>query len=298
MRKKTKITLLVVAAVLLVLIVGIAIYLGIYYRADDTALAALASDDVVRVNQKEQYVSFEPEEPEVGLIFYPGGKVEHTAYAPLMRALAERGVLCVVVEMPFRLAVFDVNKADCVRGDFPQIRCWYMAGHSLGGSMAANYVANHSDSFQGLILLAAYSTTDLSGSGLDVLSVFGDQDEVMNRKKYEKYRGNLPADMDERIISGGNHAQFGSYGPQSGDGEARITAQEQVQITADLIVEFMNIKARTVWSGLCAFRGIRYAFFFRTTKATATASTATTAIAIIQIKELLLSSQSSQGSEG
>jgi len=54
-------------------------------------------------------------------IFYPGGKVEHTAYVPLLRACAERGILCVLVQMPCNLAVLNVNGADGIRERFSEI---------------------------------------------------------------------------------------------------------------------------------------------------------------------------------
>ncbi len=82
-----------------------------------------------------------------GLIFYPGGKVEYTAYQPLMAACAERDILCVLVEMPFNLAVFDINAADGIQEQYPEVGHWYIGGHSLGGSMAASYLSKHTEKF-------------------------------------------------------------------------------------------------------------------------------------------------------
>lgn len=239
MSKRMKITLIIVAAVLLAAVAGLGIYVGIYYHADDTAVAALTSGEGVTVVQEKDLVAFLPEDPVAGFLFYPGGKVEHTAYAPMLRALAQRGILCVVVEMPFRLAVLDMDAADGIQERYPQVRDWYIGGHSLGGSMAASYVADNTKGFRGLILLAAYSTEDLSGMDLEVISLYGDRDGVLDMGKYEKYRGNLPGDTVETVIEGGNHAFFGSYGSQKGDGEATISPQEQVRITVDLLAQAM-----------------------------------------------------------
>jgi len=41
-------------------------------------------------------------------------------------------------------------------------------------------------------------------------------------------------------IEGGNHAQFGSYGPQPGDNEATISAQEQLDQTVEAIALLMR----------------------------------------------------------
>ena len=99
--------------------------------------------------------------------------------------------------------------------------------------MAASYAAKHPDLFQGLILLAAYSTEDLRDSGLSVLSVYGSEDGVLNRKKYDVYRENLPENTLEVVLDGGNHAGFGSYGEQDGDGKAKITQEIQRKLTVD-----------------------------------------------------------------
>lgn len=236
MKKRLKITLLVVAVLLLALGIGWGAYVSDYYHADETAMAAMAGSDTVTVLQVDNMMAFVPEEPAAGFIFYPGGKVEYTAYAPLMLALAERGVLCVIPEMPCNLAVLDMDAAAGIPEQFPDIGSWYIGGHSLGGSMAASYAGKYADDFRGLVLLAAYSTADLTRSGLEVLSLYGTEDGVLNMEKYESYAVNLPDDTVETVIEGGNHACFGSYGPQAGDGEARIPAEEQLAVTVDAIL--------------------------------------------------------------
>jgi pimeloyl-ACP methyl ester carboxylesterase len=153
-----------------------------------------------------------PENPVVGFVFYPGGKVEYSAYKPLMEACASRGIACVIVKMPFNLAVFDVNGAEGITDMYPEISEWYIGGHSLGGSMAASYISENSDEYKGLVLLGSYSTADLSEKKIEVLSVFGSEDKVMNKEKYNESKINLPANFEEVIIEGGCHAYFGMYG--------------------------------------------------------------------------------------
>ena len=241
MKKRTRIILCVCLAVLLVIGIGSYAYVSDYYHADETALEAMAYlTDSVQVEQDGNVTWFVPEDPTAGLIFYPGGKVEHTAYAPLLRACAEQGILCALVRMPGNLAVLDANAADGLRQKHPEVTAWYMAGHSLGGAMAANYAAAHAEDFNGLILLAAYSTKDLTGTTLRVLSVYGSEDGVLNRESYEKNRSNLPADTTEVVLDGGCHAQFGSYGPQDGDGIPTISGEEQVRQTVEAIAAFVG----------------------------------------------------------
>ena len=232
------------AAGLLAVVVGCGLYLRDYYPAGEAALTALEPDAEVTVLADGNTTAFVPKNgAEVGFVFYPGGKVEHTAYAPLLRQLAEKGVLCVLVEMPFRLAVLDQNAAKEIPGQYPEVENWCMAGHSLGGSMAASFAAENTAWVDGLILLAAYSTEDLRETGLRVLSAYGSEDGVLDLENYEEYRRNLPESVSETVIDGGNHACFGSYGPQDGDGTPRITAEQQMKETAELLVDFFRGRA-------------------------------------------------------
>ena len=233
----------VILPILTVVILAFAtcgIYLSDYYRADMEAVNAFVTENPVEMrSDAEGNLVFEPEDPVAGLIFYPGGKVEYTAYIPLMKALASEGVFGVLVEMPFHLAVFDVDAADGIQEQYPQTENWYIGGHSLGGSMAAAYLEENEDDFNGLILLGSYSTADLSDEELSVLSVYGSEDMVLNREKYEANKVNLPNDFQELIIDGGCHAYFGMYGAQEGDGRPEITNEEQIALTVDAIAEMM-----------------------------------------------------------
>lgn len=241
-KRKRKIWIITTAVVLaLALIVGAcAIYLGDYYRADLDAIGAFLPQGTTWKEEPDGTVVFAPEGATKGLIFYPGGKVEHTAYVPLMQACAENGILCVLVEMPFHLAVLDINAADGIQKEYPAIEEWYIGGHSLGGSMAASYLADHAEDYEGLILLGSYSTADLSETDLAVLSVFGSEDRVMNREKYEEYKSNLPGDFSEYVIDGGCHAYFGMYGAQDGDGTPTMTNEEQIRVTVEQIGKIME----------------------------------------------------------
>ncbi len=239
--KRAWLVLSVILAVVIVCAAAFAAYVSAYYHADEAAVQAMAPNEAVAVYElADDLTAFVPEEPLAGLIFYPGGKVEHTAYAPLLRACAERGILCVLVRMPCNLAVLNVNGADGIRERFPEIDRWYISGHSLGGAMAASYAAEHAGELDGLVLLAAYSTEDLTESGLDVCSIYGSEDGVLDKEKYDANRANLPSNAVEFVIDGGCHAGFGCYGPQDGDGTPRISSQEQIKQTVDEIVRMIE----------------------------------------------------------
>lgn len=242
-KKKRKIFIWVTSltAIFVLTAAACGICLNDYYRADAEAINAFAVSTTIRQTSfPDGTIVFEPENPDAALIFYPGGKVEYTAYIPLMRACAERNLLCVLVEMPFNLAVFDINAADGIKEQYPEIQNWYIGGHSLGGSMAASYLESHGEEFDGLILLGSYSTADLSKTDLKVLSVYGSEDNVLNKEKYDSNTKKLPDNFTEIVIDGGCHAYFGMYGKQSGDGDAKITNKEQILITAEAIEEFIK----------------------------------------------------------
>lgn len=246
-----KVVALVFVAAVCALALGIHVYASDYYHALPKAAEAETSTDSIEVQRLDNGdVTFVPADgtASAALVFYPGGKVEADAYAPLLARLAQRGVACVLVRMPENLAVLAPNRADRGRAELEQALSeqqpdsngisWLMAGHSLGGAMAASYVASHTDTYQGLVLLAAYSTANLTQSGIKVLSIYGSNDGVLNRSTYADDFANLPQSTTEYVIEGGIHSYFGEYGHQDGDGEAAITNDEQLDLTADAIAAF------------------------------------------------------------
>ena len=243
-KKKKYFSISVMVAVLVSMVSITAVYLGTYYPAEDVdrylnseerqAAKGQNQDEAetVQVSRTGQGYFFDGPGEENALIFYPGAKVDTKAYAPLMYRLAEGGVDCFLVDMPFHMAFFGMNRAETVLENYEYAH-WYLGGHSLGGAMIASFAAKHTDEIDGLLLLAAYTTKDLSDTDLMVLTVYGSEDGVLNRSNLEKGRSLLPKDSREMCIPGGNHAQFGSYGKQKGDGLAEISGEEQIGITAE-----------------------------------------------------------------
>ena len=243
-RKPRKLVVALTALAILLCVLAAALYASYSYHDLDAHHRNLVSTATLPVQQGDNYLAFGDPNAAVGLVFYPGAKVEYSAYAPLMRDLAERGYLAVVVQMPFNFAFFDINAADGVREAFPQVKDWWVGGHSLGGSMAAQYAADRAaggdSALDGLVLLGAYTASDLAGTDLRVITVYGSNDEVLNRTKLADSASLLPEGAETIEIDGGNHASFGTYGPQSGDGDAAITPAEQQEQTADAIAGFIN----------------------------------------------------------
>lgn len=233
-----------VAQLCLLIAVVTLFYVSDYYEASDYAVSVVnvAQQDVV-VEKGDQCFAFYPEDREnikAGFIFYPGGKVDCIAYAPLMQTIAKEGYFCVLVKMPDNLAVLNMDAAENIRKQYPTVTDWYIGGHSLGGAIASSYLSNHLNEYKGLILMGAYSNKDLSNANLKVLSIYGSEDEVMNLQNYNKYRSNLPADFEEVIIAGGCHSFFGDYGMQEGDGNPSITKEEQWNIVAEKMGNYLE----------------------------------------------------------
>jgi hypothetical protein len=237
--QKRALWIVVPVALLALLLSASLIYLESYYHADDDAIAAFSVERTVEERTLDGNMVFDPGNAKVGLIFYPGGKVEQEAYAPLMREISANGVLCVLCRMPFRLAVFDMHAADGVREAFPKIEQWYIGGHSLGGAVASIEAEAHPGVYAGMVLLASFSDKDLAKEALRVLSIYGSEDRVLNREAYEQAKSLLPDDVTETVIEGGCHAYFGMYGAQDGDGKPSITNEEQIRITAKAIIDWI-----------------------------------------------------------
>jgi pimeloyl-ACP methyl ester carboxylesterase len=205
------------------------------------AETALQSDDQLTVDL-DPWITFYPAETAVdtGFILYPGGRVDAHSYAPPARAIAEEGYLVIIPPMPLSLAVFNPNAAADIMAAHDEITTWVIGGHSLGGAMAANYVYNHPGEIEGLVLWASYPAENNSlalQSGLPVLDIYGTNDG--QAAELWEARDRLPPETQWLVIEGGNHAQFGWYGRQSGDGEATISREQQqeafTQATVDLL---------------------------------------------------------------
>ena len=239
MNKKLKIALYIILA-LVIIIAGFSIwYLTDYSHADASVNAYLNGTENVSVEKIDNGLFLDGPGNESALIFYPGAKIEYTAYLPLFTELANEGVDCFIVEMPFNLAFFGLDSADSIvsNTNFTYDK-WYISGHSLGGVVASYYVKNHSTDYDGLILLASYPAEDLNN--VSVLSIYGSNDKVFNKETYDKSKGLMDYNLTEYVINGGNHAQFASYGNQAGDGVATISSENQRKQTEKEILEFIN----------------------------------------------------------
>lgn len=227
-RKKWLITGEIVFLILTILAGAFFWYVSDYYRAEAVALAVMGQDS--GISQQNDLTILSPSYPtDTAIIFYPGAKVEAEAYLPLLDQIRQTGVTCMLVHMPFRMAIFDADAAEEVTARFPEIQHWYIAGHSMGGAMASKFASDHPDLVDGLILMGAYIYGDYPEE--NTLTIYGSLNQSV--EDHIDYTENIVE------IQGGNHAQFGNYGPQKGDPPATISAEEQQRQTVEAIAAFL-----------------------------------------------------------
>jgi hypothetical protein len=232
-RRKNKI-IIGVLLVFTIVLVGFVIWVETPPVPMPEAYQALESSSSVTVSTGNWLV-FQPVASNIstGFIFYPDGRVDFRSYAPLAKAIAADGYLVVITGMPLNLAVFGVNTANDVIASYPQINLWAIGGHSLGGTMAAQFAYENPSKIRGLVLWAAYpaSGTDLSKNTLLVTTIHGTNDGLVSSTQIDDSLKLLPPSTVRVEIAGGNHAQFGWYGDQGGDNPATITRElQQTQI--------------------------------------------------------------------
>lgn len=203
--------------------------------------AYVKEQNIQRKELEDKTLVFTGSSTETAMIFYPGANVEYNSYEPLMAACAKRGIMSILVKMPLNLAFLNFNAANKIKKNFPDVKNWYIGGHSNGGQFAAVHVSKYYKDYKGLILLASISSfKDLSNIDIKALSIIGSEDGIVKMDIYKRYKKNLPKDLTEYIIPGGCHSYFGMYGLQKKDGTPNITNIEQIEFAADKISEFIN----------------------------------------------------------
>ncbi|WP_285730288.1 alpha/beta hydrolase [Nocardiopsis sp. ATB16-24] len=234
------------ALVLVVAVGGFVVWASTPYEAEPEALReATASGVEVSVDGD---VVIAPVEggAEAGVVFYPGARVAPEAYvASWAPIVAETSVLVVIPRMPLNLAVFDPDLAASVIAEgIGGVDEWYVGGHSLGGAMAASYVGGRTpDTVRGLVLWGSYATEGARLSGrddLEVVSVSGSRDGLSTPTAVRERRDLLPGDALVHEIEGMNHAQFGAYGDQSGDGVPEIDDEEARRALVEVMSAFLS----------------------------------------------------------
>lgn len=223
------------------IIIAIIVFLSKYNQADKSSIEEYVKEqNVQRVQFNDNILIFSGSENKSALIFYLGSNIEYNAYEPLMAACAKRGIMSIFVKMPLNKVIFNINAAIKIKKYFPEIKNWYIGGHSLGGMSASIHAYRYPNEYKGLIILASYFPLDLTQTNLKVLSIYETKDLMMNKRSYNKYKKNLPKNFTEFIIEDGKQRYFGMYGFPKNQPFIKITNVEQIELTADKIQDFVN----------------------------------------------------------
>lgn len=235
MRKIIKKLIYVVLTILVLTTAAFFTWTAFQYRADEVALTNALKNDSLEIVNTDDYISIKPFnfKRDKAYIFYPGAKVQPEAYIAKLSSIALSNNIQIFIPKMFKnLAFFGINKAKMVQKLFPQIKYWYIGGHSLGGSMACIYGKNNSTTIEGVLIFGTYSGVDLSKCSFKVLSINGTEDGIFLPEKIENHRFELPKSAQIKFIKGLNHADIGNYGSQSGDKPSKLNKHD---VTLQLI---------------------------------------------------------------
>lgn len=197
--------------------------------------------------------------PDHAFLMVPGGMVDPHVYVCWINRLVRNdpSVAVVLLKYPSNLPITNISKVLKVANDLDEFSHWAIGGHSLGGVVAASVVHKDTGFFDGLVLMASWSraASDLSNWGSTVLSVYASEDQLATEEEVFNSGQFLPPGITisspEELaalsaqtayyqIVGGNHAGFGCYGPQKGDGKAFIDVDEQQEQLIMMIQSYFD----------------------------------------------------------
>lgn len=228
--------LLSTLAVLVLLVIGFLVWANAVMQGDRGAALKVWRDPAIVVTSTDHSVILSPRNGASGngLVFIPGAKVDPYAYMYKLSGVVEQAGATIVITKPtLNLAFFDTRPLSTFTADAPKVTRWFVGGHSLGGVRACQ-LANSPD-VTGLVLFGSYCANDLRDSRLAVLGISGSDDGLSTPEKIRSSSALLPAGTVFDQIDEANHASFGDYGLQPGDGTATITSRDaRRQITAAL----------------------------------------------------------------
>lgn len=198
-------------------------------HAEQAPWEAVRSDPALRVHEDDTAIVLRPSQDqptEVGLVFYPGAKVEAAAYASRLSGLVTQGGMTVVIVKPWlSLALFDQRGLDTFTEQAPELDSWIVGGHSLGGVRACQMAGDA----EALLLLGSYCASDVAAD-MPALSLAGSEDGLSTPQKIAEAADHLPEQARRVEIDGANHSGFGDYGPQDGDGRATISDEAMTEV--------------------------------------------------------------------
>lgn len=228
------------AALLVIAVIGFVVWASFPMRAETDRTAEVDADTSISIENGPEAIVLEPTGASNGrgLVFVPGARVEAAAYERNLQQLVDAGFTVVITHPALNFAILEIRGLDTYTALAPEVDEWAVGGHSLGGVRACQYAAD--GGVDALVLFGSYCSADLSGSGLEVLSIGGERDGLSTQQKIADAAPLLPADATFVEVPGMNHAQFGAYGEQSGDGEATASDEDARSAVAAELLAFLG----------------------------------------------------------
>lgn len=234
--------------VLYFILLFILIVLGLYVAHErlltistSSLTAAEKKYDVTFINQDHSFdiVPHGRINVGTGIIFYPGALVDSRAYAPLLSDISSRDKIKVFIVKPYlRLADLDINAAFEVIKSNPEIKNWYVGGHSMGGAAACNFATHNPKVISGLFFFASYCSNKEKSYPGPTLAVLGSNDKL---DPAHHVMPHLTKKTNLVIIKGAAHSSFGDYGTQPFDGKRDIGQSQMAQSLAKALNKIIKI---------------------------------------------------------
>jgi dienelactone hydrolase len=203
------------------------------YSPDKKAYDMALSTENVKIEERQGYFAIIPlsiKSDSKPLIFYPGGLVKPQSYLlKMVKISLNTSAKVFLIKSPFNLAFFDVSAANRIIEE-NNLTQPILAGHSLGGVAACRFLRDNPDKVSGIYLYGSYCDQSIAGFKGTVLSVIGQNDQILNKESYNKAKPNLPTQTVFREIPDLNHSSFGDYGLQKGDGVSGLKSEDVVKV--------------------------------------------------------------------
>lgn len=247
--RRVRRVVIVIVVVVLLAVVAFLFYSSMVMAGDRGASIKAWKNPAVSITSTDHSVILEPTGTAsgTGLVFIPGAKVDPYAYMYKLSGIVESSGVTVVITKPtLNLAFFDQRPLSLFEDDAPTVARWFVGGHSLGGVRACQLAQSPGGGAEvvGLVLFGSYCANDLSSSPIDVLSIGGSNDGLSTPDKITAASALLPGQANIVQINGLNHAGFGDYGVQPGDGIATISSAQERSAITDLLTSVLGAQVR------------------------------------------------------
>jgi pimeloyl-ACP methyl ester carboxylesterase len=234
--KILKRTIISILILFILLIIALFIYSRNSYQSldemdDNISLLDLTS---ITIHEDIDEIRYTTTNPIKQIVFIPGGLVEPASYKYLASRLALEGYNVTIVKPIFNLAILTPNYASkFLSKELDNV----VIGHSLGG-IVGSLVSSGNNLVNEIVFLGSYPIKDLTDK--DVMIITAENDLGMDEESFNNSLKYVKSETIIYNINGGNHAQFGWYGPQKGDGEAEIFTLIQQDIVVLEILGFIS----------------------------------------------------------